>query len=604
MEKFAEIEKDLNWHNFNIAYDKLQKIEKGKLTDEEAIYVKLLHSKNIELFEPEQRWKFAEEAFIASKKLSNIDLILKSLIEIARCKQQLALFFESLEFIEQAEKLIQKQKENESMQKNKALILYYKGINRNRTGKLELAFETFREAELLAKKIDNKKLLTDIYLWIAINRGHVENYELGIKFALKAKEIAIEINHQVNETELDIIIGTYYFWTGKYSKAEQMLKEGMNIRKKIGKRYEDFIYRLGLNHFFKGELEEAIEYFNESKKHLDSKSINYVIRRNVPWSDGLVAWKKGKLNEAIKYMNQCIEESKKVGDEYHTNLNSIFLAAIYFDKGSINEALNLILESLDNLPTSSQNYTISLAQQLLGKIYQIKGEFNLALHHAQQSLKIQAKMETTHHLIETILLLISISVDKGELELANSYLEKLEKITEKTSSVYFKQVYIVAQALILKGKSRPKHWIKAIELLEEVVEGELTNHSLTVLAMINLCELLLNEFSISGDVEVLLELEVYTQTLNSIAKKQNVYSLKLEAHNIRLLTLWLKAQYSIVDLDIQKAKQLLTEARDMANEEGLILLAEKITQQQGNMFERMEKWDNFIRKYYEFIKTG
>ena len=604
MEKFVEIEKNLDWHNFNIAYDKLQKIEKGKLKEEEAIYIKLLHSKNIELFEPEQRWKFAEEAFIASKKLNNIDLILKSLIEMARCKQQLALFFESLEFIDQAEKLIQEQKENESVLRNKTLILYYKGINNDRTGKLGLAFDFFSESEQLAKKIDDKKLLTDIYIWEAINRSHMENYEPGIEIALKAKKIAKEINHQENEALLIILLGSYYSWTGKYSAAQEILNEGIEIRKKINKKYDDFIYRLGLNHFFKGELDKAIECFNESIKNLDTKKTEYMYRRNIPWTNGLIAWKKGELDKAIKYMKQSIDESDKVGDKYHSNLNSIYLAAIYFDKGLYEDALNLTLKALENLPTESQNYSISLAQQLLGKIYQVKGEFNLALHHAQQSLKIQAKMETAHHLIETILLLISISVDKGELELANSYLERLEKITKKTNSVYFKQTYIVAQALILKGKSRPKYWIKAIELLEEVVEGELTYHSLTVLAMINLCELLLNEFSISGDVEVLLELEEYTQTLNSIAKKQNVYSLKLEAHNIRLLTLWLKAQYSIVDLDIQKARQLLTEARDMADEEGLILLAEKITQQQGHMFERMEKWDDFIRKYYEFIKTG
>lgn len=603
MNKFTDIERDLDWHNFNLAHEKIQKISKGELT-EEAILVSLFNSKNLEIFEPEQRLKFAEEALAISKKINDQELILKSLIEIARCKHQLALFYESLEFIEQAENLLLKSKENDALLKNKALILLYKGANLNKLGELELAFEIFREAEQLAIKIDDKKLLTDIYIWMAVNRGHAENYNFGIEISLKAKKIAVEINHQVYEAEFDNIIGSYYLWTGKYSKAKEFLNEGINILKKINKNHEDFIFRLGLNHFFMGELDKAIEYFNESKKNADLKSADYVEKRNILWSDGLIAWKKGELDAAIKYINQCIEESKRVGDKYHSNLNSIFLAAIYFDKGLIEDALDLTLKALDNLPSESQNYSISLAQHLLGKIYQVKGEFNLALHHAQRSLKIQAKMEITHHLIETFLLLISISVDKGELELANNYLERLEKVIEKTSSEYFKQTYTVGQALILKAHSRPKNWIKAIELLEGVVRGELTNHSLTVFAMINLCELLINEFSISGDIEVLLELEEYTKTLNNIAKKQNVYSLKLEAHNIRLLTLWLKAQYSIVDLDIQKAKNLLTEARDMADEEGLILLAEKITHQQGNMFERMGKWDEFIRKYYEFIKTG
>ncbi|NHJ31741.1 MAG: hypothetical protein FK732_02655 [Asgard group archaeon] len=251
---------------------------------------------------------------------------------------------------------------------------------------------------------------------------------------------------------------------------------------------------------------------------------------------------------------------------------------------------------------SSQNYSIGLAQQLLGRIYHVKGEFNLALDHAQKSLRVQIKMEVTHHLMDTLLLLITISVDKGDISLAKNYLEKLRKITQENESRYFNQTLKVGQALILKASSRPKKWIKAIELLETVVKDDIFNHTLTVFAMINLCELLINEFSISGDMEVLLELENYTETLTMIAKKQNVFNLKIEANNIRLLTLWLKAQFSIVEIDMQKAKYLLMQARDMADEEGLLRLAEKITRQQGELITRIDHWDEFIKKYYEFIK--
>ena len=52
----------------------------------------------------------------------------------------------------------------------------------------------------------------------------------------------------------------------------------------------------------------------------------------------------------------------------------------------------------------------------------------------------------------------------------------------------------------------------------------------------------------------------------------------------------------------QKAKELLVKARDMADEEGLFRLAEKITHQQGELITRIDHWDEFIKKYYEFIK--
>ncbi len=41
----------------------------------------------------------------------------------------------------------------------------------------------------------------------------------------------------------------------------------------------------------------------------------------------------------------------------------------------------------------------------------------------------------------------------------------------------------------------------------------------------------------------------------------------------------------------------------MADEEGLFRLSEKITQQHGAMIARIDHWDEFIKKYYEFLKN-
>ncbi|MHA1532580.1 MAG: tetratricopeptide repeat protein, partial [Candidatus Heimdallarchaeota archaeon] len=577
--------------------------EKKNITKETTIRIMLLNSRNLEEFPSEKRLEFAEEALVGSKKLDNQELQLEALTEVARCKQHLALFNESLEVIEKAEELLEiiEHKENNELTKKRILLLYYKGINLDRLAKLNLAFEVLTKAKKLAQKINEKKLLMDIYLWIAVLTMHAEEYEQGIDFAFKAKEIALEIDHKAMEVESLTVIGIAYQWTGKYSKSLEVFEEGIKIQKSINRNYHELIWRIGLTCYFIGELDKAIELFQEAS-NMRGNVLYLRTTQKIPWDDALVAWRKGELDDAIKFMKECVEVYESIGDKYHANLNSINLAAMYFDQGKIDLALDITLNALENLPLSSQNYSIGLAQQLLGKIYHVKGDFNLALDHAQKSLRVQTKMEVTHHLMDTLLLLTTISVDKGDISLANNYLEKLGKITKEDESRYFKQTLKVGEALILKASSRPKKWIKAIEILETVVKEDILNHTLTVFAMINLCELLINEFSISGDTEVLLELEKYTETLTNIAKKQNSFILKIEANNIRLLTLWLKAQFSIVEIDIQKAKRLLVQARDMADEEGLIKLAEKITRQQGELITRIDHWDEFIRKYYEFLK--
>lgn len=605
MKELSQIEKDLDWHNFGIAHDKLKKLSERKdIPKEASIRILLLKSQILSYYTREKRLAYAEEALKLSEKLKDQVLILDSLINKAQCKQQFALFKESLDTIEKADEIIEltEKETNQELTKQRILLLYIRGINLDRLAEFNLATEVFTKARELAEKANQKKLLMDIYFRTAVLFGHTEDYEQAIKFGFKSKEIALEIDHKAMEVDCLILIGAYYQWTGKYSKSLELFDEGIKIQKSLKRNYHELLFRIGLTNYFIGELDKAIEVFQEASDMRDDKTERYFFRRNIPWNKALTAWKKGELDDAIIFMKKCVELHESVGDHYHANLNSVNLAAIYFDQGKINLALEITLKALENLPLSSQNYTIGLAQQLLGRIYHVKGDFNLALDHAQKSLSIQTKMEVTHHLMDTLLLLITISIDKGNNNLADNYLGRLDKITKENESRYFDQTLKVGQALILKASSRPKKWIKAIELLESVVKDDILNHTLTVFAMINLCELLINEFSISGDTEVLLELENYTETLTMIAKKQNAYHLKIEANNIRLLTLWLKAQFSIVDIDIQKAKYLLLQARDMADDEGLLRLAEKITRQQGELITRIDNWDEFIKKYYEFIK--
>jgi len=602
--ELSQIEKEIEWYNFNIADEKLKKLSKRKNIPEEAqVRIKLLQSQNPEKYKSEKIMEFAEGALSQSKELDKQELQLDALINLARCKSNLSLFKESLEVIDEADELLEiiEEKEKKELYKQRISLLYWKGYNLDRLAELNLASEILTQAKNLAEKKNERKLLMEIYFRISVLNLHTEEYEQALIFGLKSKEIALELEHKVMEADCYVLIGAIYQWTGKYSKSLEIFDKGIRILKSINKDYYELLFRIGLTHLFIGELDKAIEFITEAKI-IQGDRLSTQAYLNRPWYEAILAWRKGDLDDAIKYMRKTVEISDSVGDKYHANLNTINLAAMYFDQGKIDQALEITLMALENLPLRSQNYSIGLAQQLLGKIYHVKGDFNLALDHAQKSLSVQTKMEVTHHLMDTLLLLITISIDKGDVNLAKNYLEKLEKITKENKSRYFDQTLEVGKALILKISSRPKNWIKAIEYLEKVVKDEILNHTLTVFAMINLCELLINEFSISGDTEVLLELENYTETLTTIAKKQNAYHLKIEANNIRLLTLWLKAQFSIVEIDIQKAKKLLVQARDMADEEGLLGLAEKITRQQGELITRIDHWDEFIKKYYEFIK--
>ena len=213
-------------------------------------------------------------------------------------------------------------------------------------------------------------------------------------------------------------------------------------------------------------------------------------------------------------------------------------------------------------------------------------------------------MGNKQDIAQTLRFLITFLLEKESLDEIETYMSQFEKTAAATDNRIVRQNYSLSKALILKSKGRPKYWTQAIDILEEIVSEPIATYNTTVVAMVNLCELLLNEYSISGDEEVLTDLETHTSRLLDIAQKQNSYKFRVEAYHVRIISLWLQAQHTKVEIDIQNARRLLQEAIDLADSYGLVKLTSRITTQYDNMLEKLENWDGFIRKYYEFIKQS
>ena len=82
---------------------------------------------------------------------------------------------------------------------------------------------------------------------------------------------------------------------------------------------------------------------------------------------------------------------------------------------------------------------------------------------------------------------------------------------------------------------------------------------MTVLALLNLCDMLLEELKQIQEDEILKELEDYVERIGKIAQEQNSYSLLANTH-------WLEAQLSLLKLDVVNFKQKLIEAELIAQE--------------------------------------
>ena len=136
----------------------------------------------------------------------------------------------------------------------------------------------------------------------------------------------------------------------------------------------------------------------------------------------------------------------------------------------------------------------------------------------------------------------------------------------------------LSQALWLKHTDRLKHQVSAQLILEEIVDGEIVKQDLTVTAMLNLFELLLEEFEKSDHIDVIAELEILSNKLLGVAKAHNLYPLLIE-------TYILKAKLELMKSSPKSSQELLSQAYLLAQEKGLKSLAIEVSRQLDSLLD-------------------
>ncbi len=190
----------------------------------------------------------------------------------------------------------------------------------------------------------------------------------------------------------------------------------------------------------------------------------------------------------------------------------------------------------------------------------------------------------------------------NDLELAKKYWKELQACEKNFEDEIVIQWLKISEAMILSKETRPAKWLKATEIIEELLQGEFIRQSFRYNALRIHWDLLLKEFQMNGNLETLYELQELTTQLVEVAKEQQIYSMKLEAASIRAFTLWLRTLYSDTTTDLAEVQKLLTELQLIADKKGLSRIARKIYNDHFRLIEQFHQWDEFIRKYYEFLK--
>ncbi|MHA2357556.1 MAG: tetratricopeptide repeat protein, partial [Candidatus Heimdallarchaeaceae archaeon] len=356
-------------------------------------------------------------------------------------------------------------------------------------------------------------------------------------------------------------IGLFYSETGEHKRALEHYLSAYNVLSENGKRegYEWLLNNVGAAHSILGNYDEAIKYLE-------------------------IALKSNELKKRI----------------YAVNLNRFNIARIYRTKGNLDKSLQLLEEVLQYFIEKDLKLEQSGVLAEISQTYDRKGLQKKALETREKALEVSYQTEQRSFTAFLLYLLVQMTLNHNKEELAKKYFTELEKVTESIEFKNVKRLTLLAEAAILRNSSEIRDRIRAEALFDQLILEDLA-HYLHIEILFQFCELLLYELKNTSDKKYLTKLLKNLDKMIEIGTTKHIPHLNIES-------LWFKSQLALLNLDFDKAKELLNQAFSIAEDKGLNQLALKISRSREDLIkqrielEELEKESPTISKRMDTIK--
>jgi tetratricopeptide (TPR) repeat protein len=428
----------------------------------------------------------------------------------------------------------------------KGLILYFQNKNLELIRLGRHMFKEGQESENVLLTFDGLYfILLGLCLENKFDEAHnryAQAETLITQFSEIKKNEKIKREHRLN-----IVKAWIYMRTGKLELAERCLEEILQCPYELDDPWELIwanLFMASFNLLVTGNIDNALEY-NESVTPLIKK---------------------------VKYSHYWL-------GYYHVNIGVVHMRKCEYDLSFEHH-----MKSLEYFKQINNNMFIANLYNNLGILHRIRDEYDTALEYLEKAIKL---WEPYPYLKEACLdTLISVSLEKGDIPRAEKYFKHLEVLYNETKNPGIEELYKYNKALMLKQNSRIRDKAKAEEIFKYIIESDIQYYEVKISSYVHICDLLLEEFRIYNNSDVLEELNKHIDSLLKVAEKNHSYYILCN-------TLILQAKISLLNFNLKEARRYLTQAQKIAERYGIKRLAMKISQEHDELIRQSEMWENF-----------
>ena len=437
----------------------------------------------------------------------------------------------------------------------------------------------------LIKGTENKEILMFVQWYKADAYSDIGDFSNAIKFYEEGLLIAEEFGNEHFVSFFLQEIGEAYRELGEFNRLFEYTTKALEIKEKQENvRGSGYSYsRLGVFYWMTGEWKKALEYSQKGYDILSEKGKRE--RYNSMLNNiGVCQAAMGEYDEALKNYKIAYETNMKLGNTDGANMNLGNMSMVYTHKGDLDKALELSEENLAYYERSGSKILIAYSFFRIGFSYYHKGMKNKAIENLEKALVYRQEIGNKKDIIDTLYTLSSIASEFNMIDLATKYHEKLVEVTEETEYRNVKQLALLSEAIILKNSTTSRDKVKAEVLFKQILQEDLL-FAFHIQALFHLCELQLKELKETSDEKILVKVQKNSSKLIEIGTSSNLPFLIVEI-------LWFKSQLSLLDLNVEKARELLNQALQIAEERGFNRLALKIMKAKEQLVQQLIKLED------------
>ncbi|MHA2363919.1 MAG: tetratricopeptide repeat protein [Candidatus Hodarchaeales archaeon] len=472
----------------------------------------------------------------------------------------------------------------------KAKLINVKGLIYWKKGELETAFDYYQQSLKIKKELGDETGIASSFNYIGNLYWSKGELETALDYYQQSLAIRKEVGNKQDIALSLNNIGIIYNLKGELETALDYNQQSLALLKELGNKQDiaASLNNIGNIYWRKGELETTLDYYQQSlaiRKEVGNKLDIALSLINI----GNISWSKGELETALDYYQQSLALLKKLGIKQHIALSLNNIGIIYTNKGELETGLDYFQQSLALRKELGNKQDIAASLRNIGDIYRNKSELKIAIDYFQQSLAIRKEVGDPIDIAESLFQMIRGHLTLSNLNQAQSSLHELEILTKTNDNKRISLQYRLAKALVLKQSSRLAQKAKAQELLQTLVNEEIVDHELTILAIQSLNEILLFELKTTEDESLLVEIQQWIEKLCALAQKEHLFGVLIDSYI-------LKAKMLLITGEITQAQQLLDQALITAEEIGLTGHKQKIEQEQQKLKSQLTSWKEMFAR--------